>query len=453
MTPKGKSKQVVLLIHGIGEQKPMDSLRSFAHTIAAEEQVELWYKQEEMTDFLDGRRIGIPGNRNRLRTDFLELYWADLGIQHKRKHVYRWLISLLFRNPFRLSYKLIAIWGLSWLLVLLFGLGLLTGLISLPTANPEFDPQNLLLPLLGILVYVFYGQLINYVGDAARYFDAHPENVKFRNDILKRGIGVLKKLHNSKQYERIIIVGHSLGSVIGYDLIRNFWGAYHEKHEKVDLKGIGQPALAALEKQLKQLKENPTRKNRKRYKRHQALLWKEQKELVKNGWLISDSITLGSPLAHASFLMGSEIGAFVERKNNGEYPSCPPHLGNNALSYTRAFTLDNGATRNISVLNDTAPFSVVSWVNLYFPGDIIGGPLIPVFGAGIRDVKVFADGLRAKSWFWTSHVLYWLQRPLKDRKESLSKGSAIKELIIALDLNFQRLEMALEEEQEEDKQV
>jgi len=54
-------------------------------------------------------------------------------------------------------------------------------------------------------------------------------------------------------------------------------------------------------------------------------------------------------------------------------------------------------------------FGVTRWTNLYFPvrrilwGDIIGGPLQPSFGRGIRDIPVET---KERGGF-LAHTLYW----------------------------------------------
>lgn len=41
---------------------------------------------------------------------------------------------------------------------------------------------------------------------------------------------MLEALHDKDEYDRIVIVGHSLGSVIGYDITTHAWVKYHEVH-------------------------------------------------------------------------------------------------------------------------------------------------------------------------------------------------------------------------------
>ena len=61
------------------------------------------------------------------------------------------------------------------------------------------------------------------------------------------------------------------------------------------------------------------------------------------------------------------------------------------------------------VLADAAPFAVTRWTNLYFPcraifrGDVVGGPLAPLFGAGVKDVAVATLQRHG----FLSHTFYW----------------------------------------------
>lgn len=70
------------------------------------------------------------------------------------------------------------------------------------------------------------------IGDAVKYLTPSPQNIDSRYKIRQKGVNLLKKLHEKKDrdgnliYSRIVIVGHSLGSVVGYDLITNLWHDY-----------------------------------------------------------------------------------------------------------------------------------------------------------------------------------------------------------------------------------
>ena len=65
--------------------------------------------------------------------------------------------------------------------------------------------------------------VLGYVADAARYLAPEPANIEARNNIRSEGIHLLRTLHATGKYHRIVVVGHSLVSVLGYDIIRNLW--------------------------------------------------------------------------------------------------------------------------------------------------------------------------------------------------------------------------------------
>ncbi|WP_230684089.1 hypothetical protein, partial [Streptococcus pneumoniae] len=75
-------------------------------------------------------------------------------------------------------------------------------------------PVLVLLFFSAVILPTVYFVLENIVGDAARYLDATPQNVQRRHEIRAAGLATLKSLHE-KEYKRIIVVGHSLGTVIG----------------------------------------------------------------------------------------------------------------------------------------------------------------------------------------------------------------------------------------------
>ena len=62
-----------------------------------------------------------------------------------------------------------------------------------------------------------------FLGDAARYFRASPGNVLVRREIRKQAVDTLDTLHNWGTYDRIIVVAHSLGTVVAYDMLRAYF--------------------------------------------------------------------------------------------------------------------------------------------------------------------------------------------------------------------------------------
>ena len=70
--------------------------------------------------------------------------------------------------------------------------------------------------------------VVNVLGDAPRYLLPLPDNVALRQRIREEGVHLIERLHG-QGYDRIVILGHSLGSVIAYDIITNAWIAMNSR--------------------------------------------------------------------------------------------------------------------------------------------------------------------------------------------------------------------------------
>jgi hypothetical protein len=109
-------KQAIVIIHGIGEQRPMDTIKGFVRAVWEHDSVltrnglpneaEVWSKPDFRTGSLELRRIttreSIPTSKYPIgvRSDFYELYWADLSGGSTWHSIQNWIAGLLFRNPF-----------------------------------------------------------------------------------------------------------------------------------------------------------------------------------------------------------------------------------------------------------------------------------------------------------------------------------------------------------------
>lgn len=220
-------KQAVVFIHGIGEQRPMDTARRFVEAVLPEPKFgeKYWSQPDPLSEILELRRLSKVG---RPKTHFYEYYWAYHVHGTKVGHLAKWLASLITRRKRDVPVHLRSLWRLSRVLVftiLVFvALGGSDYWIPLGPGTPWwFVPAAFL-----ALVQYFS---ISYLGDAARYLSPTPENISIRKKIRSEGLKLLRELHDKRQYDRIIIVGHSLGTVIGYDLISRLWQEYHSVHE------------------------------------------------------------------------------------------------------------------------------------------------------------------------------------------------------------------------------
>jgi hypothetical protein len=195
---------------------------------------------------------------------------------------------------------------------------------------------------------------------------------------------------------------------------------------------------------------------------YQAMQAKALEELngTGNPWIVSDFVTLGSPLTHAEFLLARDRARLAEAKRQRQLPSCPPTLEYDRSTRLHHFTYRPDRLRRIGDSHDpeaprvphhAALFAYTRWSNIHSPsrfivwGDIISGPLAAIFGLdaargtvqGIRDIAVLPaldeagrriEGERRP--FFT-HTKYWkigaagspLPRHIARLREVLRLGS------------------------------
>lgn len=433
-----KKKQAVVLIHGIGEQMPMDTLRGFIESVS--EEGDLFYnKPDLMSASLELRRFQARHNSAIARpiTDFYEYYWAHHLRSGSFKSVLRWLATLLGRFPSKIPRSLKPVYFFTWGSLLLLVLAACLGLLLLGSEAPSFREGGLVyfssvVILIGFLASTARALsssfVLGVVADAARYLTPAPENIEARNKIRAEGIKLLRALHESGRYFRIIVVGHSLGSVIGYDIIRNLWvdlrkpWIINSDAKQPLAKTFDEKVLAKIAAEHKESGNSHwSPEHVATFRQEQHNLWLEHRA-VGIPWLVTDFITLGSPLAHAGILLDTDRTGFEKRKREWEYPTCPPAVTHTRTHYSEDFggqpadepiTETSPAITTLAIPHGGAPFAATRWTNLYFPyrrlvfGDLVGGPLAGVFGEGIRDIPVQADG----AGFWgqtlASHCMYW----------------------------------------------
>lgn len=442
------NRQAIVIIHGIGNQRPMDTLRPFVDAVLgvdAEHDRKLSYysKPDDLAGIFELRRL--QSRDSRPRTDYFELYWQHLVPAATWAKIWAWLILLLRRSPQDVPDALRMVWRLTrWVAVSCVFL-LLWGAMAWwqPTVFPfpawlQSDPA--FPAALAVLLLLAEGLVLNYVGDAAIYLSPTPENIKARQAVREAGVALIERLHASDngkcKYDRIVIVGHSLGSVIGYDILTHAWPRFNERHQ--DPPHPSNRALKAANVLAQQLWDaaagdgQACRRLQSEWGEACRQAWIEQRA---NGfpWLVSDFITLGSPLAHGLLLLARSRAEFETKQRQRELPTSPPRLDDERHFYfERSYCLEAGGRRALRVLNHAALFAVTKWTNLYFParwllkGDLIGGPLGEVFGPGVQDVAVSTRERKG----WLAHTSYWTA----DLVARNNPVAALGALIRALDL-------------------
>jgi hypothetical protein len=398
--PPERPRQAVVIIHGIGEQRPMDTLRSFVSGVVGDKRL-AHSKPDRISPTLELRRLSVPAGSDPWRpgqpvsTDFYELYWAHLMSGTSWNHVIAWVGVLMLRLPDHVPPRLLPLWVLSWLAAAAATVAVCG------SWRPDLSAWPLIaIALAGAAVVAratgrYFG--LQYVGDAARYLSPTPPNIGVRHAIRSAALDLLRGLHDDPtwhRYHRIIVVGHSLGSVIGYDALTHLWQERHHP-TKSALRSAPQPDHEQLAG-ASSLADG---------RALQSSLWREQRAIGVD-WKITDFVTLGSPLAHAAFLLAKDGDDFDSKKRQREFPSCPPQpedprdrdYGQSLLRATAV-----GAKRASKLLHHAAPFACTRWTNLYFSRDLVGGSLKPLFGDWIDEPE--QPGVGSRRFF--PHTHYW----------------------------------------------
>lgn len=434
-------RQAVVVVHGMGEQRPLDTLNGFVDTALApiDGEARFYSRPESVTGSYEQRRFLAPqvtsedGSRSRPHTEFFEYHWAHLMQGNRIDDLWPTLRRMLLLLPWKVPYGLRVVWGLLWVVVVASAWALWRG----PGAD-LFDggagaADTVVRTLLGtgavatvttiVVSRILPGALTNSFVDVVRYLDASPRSYAVRHEIRKGFVELLQALHDAvgpygrKRYDRIVIVAHSLGAYIAYDGISHLWGTMNHLHDgggPVDLGG-----LRELEEAASALPDPPgtaTAAQVDAYQRAQHQLW-EGVRAQGNPWRITDLVTAGTPMYFAHRLYTKNTSQFRQRVERRELPTCPPHdeedPANNVHGTTRFYSWERKTLRTVDgkrkrvarrVLYEGAPFAVVRWTNVYFPtrawffGDWFGGPLAPLFGTGIRDVAVRGNTRPRRAW-------------------------------------------------------
>lgn len=409
-------RQAVVVIHGMGEQLPLDTLTRFVDVALAPGPTgrrRFYSRPESITGSLESRRFLAPGvddgMKSRPQTEFFEYHWSDKMQGNRLDDLWPTFRRMVLCSPLRVPIGLRGIWLITWVLVL--GLGWAVGWGPLSDAWRE--GSNTLPSLVAaavssavasaVLSYILSRLLPNWLTvsfvDVVRYLDTSPRSYGVRREVRKGLVEMLRALQAEDQdgdqhYDRIVVVAHSLGAYIAYDALAHLWGLTYSQTSKRGARELA--GLAELERVAGEVEATGSDAHKRDYQAAQGLLF-EGLRATGNPWLITDFVSVGTPMYFADRLMpGKGKLGFAERKARRELPTCPP-----LEDEDRADAEDDAQPcyswlkwDGRQALHEGAPFAVVRWTNLFFParlgffGDWFGGELAPLFGAGIRDVPV-----------------------------------------------------------------
>lgn len=405
-------RQAVIIIHGMGEQRPMDTLRSFVDSLKnhlgkndiTERNTNIWSKPDGIAEIYETRRLTLSGTHNRPITDFYEFYWAHNMRDTKFINFSTWIFKLLFSRRTIIPLRLLPIWKAIWIFLILSGLvaSVVLLLVGFDKRSVYWKAIAFVPPFFTLITLFVQSKILSSVGDAGRYFTPSPGNIGERSKIRQQGITFLKKIQNrtdGEKYDRVILVAHSLGGVIAYDLLKLLWSEYHDTYDKVE--DVDQDALMEIEKYSK---GNMEIEDINLFQDVQFQCWQQQK-IIGNKWLISDFITIGCPLCYADYLILNSL-SFDELKIQREFPTSPPLPDpvRKEIQYPSNVYQTEKGKRTIRLLHHAALFAVTRWTNIYFSSDFIGGPMQRLFGKGVKDVELPRNSLRT---YPGGHTNYW----------------------------------------------
>jgi hypothetical protein len=227
-----------------------------------------------------------------------------------------------------------------------------------------------------IAVYIaLYASFLQpYLGDAARYFRNSPANVGVRREIRRQAVSMLQALHLSGEYDRIVVVAHSLGTVVAYDMLRAYYSRINEALPEPSALGedfdAGDQGKLSPSDSRKWGREIIDRMARTVDAARQRIALGEGRPDDKEmrAWLVTDFVTLGSPLTHALYLMcrgksESELRSDFERRTRErEFPTCPPSM----LDGDYRLTFEN-PRNHLRQFHHGGQFALTRWTNLFFP--------------------------------------------------------------------------------------
>jgi hypothetical protein len=396
-----KTRKVCLLVvHGIGEQNPLETLDAFTRSLVhalysiSKQKVEMKHIRGRVAGQVDdyirlSYSLGAP-----IELDLHEYYWAS-NMQRliSLGETIEWLIKTakgaetFYDENEELALKYEGYQkGRRWYLKHLGdALQYIYRLRSLTKFLPRAAD-----PLLRLVLGQYAQKFVDYLGDIAIYTssDVKSKFYEIRQAVLD---GMIRKLSAliENEYDKVIIIGHSLGSLLAYDALN-----------QINLEMNVNEQFAAHSK--------------------------KQFELI----------TLGSPLDKAAFF-------FREHLNKDDYVK--QLVINNVNGFRQKF-VENPEGEEYTVSSNVKDYLAhLLWVNYWHPDDPISGNLD--YYEGVANVRLNDDiSMEDKPFFFISRLLWKIKLYVKAHNHYWVNERIFRETIertLEMDISRKKLQDVL----------
>lgn len=477
--PSDERRTAVVIVHGMGEQRPLDTLKKFIRT-ALKPVCGGWNyyysRPAEVTGSYEARRYiarqvkGTGDVVEQWGAEVFEYHWSYLMTGNKLADLVPTTFRLLVRRSRNVPPQLLGAWRLAWLLLVLVP-GAVAAWVLLkdhvPTKLGAVLGSAAVVAVLGLARKALSSLVANSFVDVVRYLDTSPRSYAARRAIRGGMVDLLRRLHDDDAYGRIVVVAHSLGGFIAYDGMTSLWDEMHEQHadlapaagsKKVPLEGLRQLEWAADLLIGQRLPHGVDRTEAEtpvpdplgsapepstplgRFRHRQFVLWRGLRR-QGNPWRITDFVTVGTPMSFAHLLVTrpklldglrkqpAAAALFRDKIQRGELSRCPPRTETQpaeVAAETTPVSYSSSRDSTVQVLGSQSMFAVVRWTNLWFPvvrgslrGDWFGGPVGPLFGAGVEDIAVDGNEKGRRAWA-VPHTRYF-DYPEDDSADSIAR--------------------------------
>lgn len=262
--PAGRT--ALLVIHGIGEQNPLETLDSFSrgfmqHLAVLEQNITASHRIKEQKG-----ASGAPWTESYVRIqpasgdgliDIHEYYWAYLTEEKITiPEVWAWVEQALagtrkfydenrelrrrFESNGTVSYRLNKVMRLLYLMSIFHpAIKLLIPVLQYFSRLPI---PAVFTTAAGFLLNKLHPVIVGFIGDVAIYTttDAKSRFYDIRNKILAESLVLVESLLRDDTYDRVIVAGHSLGSVIAFDTLNRLnIAANQSSSQPLNLEKVG----------------------------------------------------------------------------------------------------------------------------------------------------------------------------------------------------------------------